>query len=284
LTYTNGVKAEVREVRTAGGSYVPEGYQRTWYKNGKLQSESYYIQGVLNGPATMWYENGQKQLEYLIVGGKPEGAAQFWYENGNLVGRGMLRGGERDGVWTLWDEEGHQVEEMDYRAGMKHGRDVRWRADGSIEWERTYENGRELGASHAEPEADQPADSRPGGATVRLKPSHGDFKLELTRAVVSDNGTLPTALRMYRHAMGRFPTTEEGLKALIRPPADEALRGRWEKGGGPFVEKDRDLRDLWSNSYVYRCPGTHNPDGFDLYSCGPDGVGNTDDDITNWEK
>ena len=42
------------------------------------------------------------------------------------------------------------------------------------------------------------------------------------------------------------------------------------------------MNDPWGNPYVYVCPGTHNTDGYDLHSFGPDGQDGTEDDIDNW--
>jgi general secretion pathway protein G len=91
------------------------------------------------------------------------------------------------------------------------------------------------------------------------------------------------ALDALRDDCGRFPTTEEGLAALcIRPAAIGETKWR-----GPYLSPPIPL-DPWGHAYVYRCPGVHNTNGFDIYSCGPDGVsksgGEDADDITNWPK
>jgi len=93
-----------------------------------------------------------------------------------------------------------------------------------------------------------------------------------------------TVLSMFKVDCGRYPTTEEGLKALmVRPQAIPAAN--WH---GPYFESAQSLKDHWNHDYVYRCPGIHNIDGFDLFSCGPDGVSITDgddtDDINNWNS
>lgn len=107
-------------------------------------------------------------------------------------------------------------------------------------------------------------------------------KIGLTEAAVT--GSLPNALKMYRVAMGRYPTTDEGLKALIQPPDDEEQAKAWKRGGGPFIEDEKGLKDQWGNEYRYTCPGTYNTEGFDLSSVGPDSQEGTDDDIVNWKK
>jgi len=91
------------------------------------------------------------------------------------------------------------------------------------------------------------------------------------------NETYKTGIMLYRAHTGSYPTTEEGLKVLVDKPAG-AKGKRWR---GPYLEKD-EFNDPWGNPYVYRQPGTHNTDSFDLYSLGADGV-ESDDDIGNWE-
>ena len=102
---------------------------------------------------------------------------------------------------------------------------------------------------------------------------------KLTRALIESglNGTLDR----YRLDMGYYPTTDEGLLALVEEPDDEELAEKW---GGPYVKKASDLRDQWGSDLIYRAPGEYNEGGYDLSSAGSDKDEGTDDDITNWEK
>jgi general secretion pathway protein G len=88
-----------------------------------------------------------------------------------------------------------------------------------------------------------------------------------------------TALDRYRKVLGRFPTTAEGLEALLSPPSSFADKAEeW-----PLVTGGRHaLQDPWGNPFRYECPGIHNPGSYDLYSFGPDGQEGGDDDIGNW--
>jgi general secretion pathway protein G len=94
-----------------------------------------------------------------------------------------------------------------------------------------------------------------------------------------------TSLGMFEVDVGRYPTTQEGLGALITRPADVS-EANW-RGPYNFTPEDltaKGLKDPWGHELVYRCPGVHNPDTYDLYSVGPDGKEGTDDDIGNWAK
>ncbi len=85
-----------------------------------------------------------------------------------------------------------------------------------------------------------------------------------------------TALGTYELQVGSYPTTQQGLEALIEEPSDA------EGWSGPYLESDVVPVDQWGNEWQYRCPGTHNEDGFDLYSYGPDQRAGGNDDIANW--
>ena len=87
-------------------------------------------------------------------------------------------------------------------------------------------------------------------------------------AAKADVANYKLALNAFEVDTGRYPTSDEGLRALVEKPGD--LTG-WQR---PYVEKLRD--DPWGKPYIYRAPGTGGKD-FDLFSMGPDGnEGGTD--------
>lgn len=90
------------------------------------------------------------------------------------------------------------------------------------------------------------------------------------------------ALDAYKRNNGNYPTTEQGLQALIAPPNSESVPRKWR---GPYIDPPVIQPDPWKRALIYAYPPKHNPDpeGFDLYSVGPDGHPNTDDDIVNWK-
>jgi general secretion pathway protein G len=89
---------------------------------------------------------------------------------------------------------------------------------------------------------------------------------------------LSTALDLYRMDAGQYPTTEQGLNALITAPTASPVPAQWN---GPYLKKKKVPKDPWGRDYVYASPGTHNPESYDLSSLGPDGTESADD-ITNW--
>jgi len=105
----------------------------------------------------------------------------------------------------------------------------------------------------------------------------GQSQEAVARVFVRDS--LKTALVRYRIDLGDYPSTNEGLAALITAPA-----GKTERWRGPYIEVPggKPPADPWGEPYRYRFPGTKNTGGYDLYSTGPDKVDGTDDDIGNW--
>ena len=95
----------------------------------------------------------------------------------------------------------------------------------------------------------------------------------------SDISTLSGALQLYKLDNGYYPTTEQGLDALVRPPATADASKSWKEGG--YVEGGKVPNDPWKNPYQYLSPGVNNP-GFDLWSNGKDGQSSTEDDIQSW--
>jgi general secretion pathway protein G len=91
--------------------------------------------------------------------------------------------------------------------------------------------------------------------------------------------SMKTSLTTYRIHMGDYPTTSEGLQALISRPANKA--DRWH---GPYIEGGKLPQDPWGEPYQYAYPGTRNKGGYDLWSKGPDKQSGTEDDIGNWDS
>lgn len=89
---------------------------------------------------------------------------------------------------------------------------------------------------------------------------------------------VPTALKLYELDNGFFPTSEQGLEALLKKPATEPVPANWN---GPYLE--RTPIDPWGKPYQYESPGTHRPHDYDLFSLGKSAKAEAkDDDIVNW--
>jgi general secretion pathway protein G len=79
------------------------------------------------------------------------------------------------------------------------------------------------------------------------------------------------ALDLYKLALRKYPSTGEGLNALVSPPNNQE----------PFMKEIP--KDPWDNPYSYVYPGTHNQGSYDICSNGPDMTAGTSDDVCNYE-
>jgi len=95
--------------------------------------------------------------------------------------------------------------------------------------------------------------------------------------------SLETALKLYKLDNGNYPTTEQGLQALVEAPTVEAQAKNWRQGG--YLEKGKVPKDPWDNDFVYLSPGMHGE--YDLASRGadgePEGEGKNKD-INSWDS
>ena len=97
-----------------------------------------------------------------------------------------------------------------------------------------------------------------------------------------DIGALGQALMLYKLDNGQYPTSDQGLQALVDPPSVGRLAKKWRKGG--YLDKNTVPKDPWDNDFIYISPGLHGD--YDLMSYGPDGEPGgeeLDADINSWE-
>jgi len=104
-------------------------------------------------------------------------------------------------------------------------------------------------------------------------------RIDTTRSTVESG--FAGALDLYRMHMGHYPTTDEGLAALMEAPDDDELAEKWR---GPYLKEGAKLEDAWGHEFVYESPGQVNENSYDLSSPGPNGQEGDDDDIRNWER
>ncbi len=102
---------------------------------------------------------------------------------------------------------------------------------------------------------------------------------QIKLASIAVNDSFKTSLVRYKIDLGDYPSTSEGLAALLTAPASGGDRWR-----GPYAELPGGKLpvDPWGEPYQYRNPGTHNKTSYDLSSKGPDKTDGTADDVGNW--
>ena len=98
------------------------------------------------------------------------------------------------------------------------------------------------------------------------------------KKAMADIQSLKIAMSAYVLQTGSLPSQEQGVKALWAKPTAEPIPDNWHK------IMDDEVLDPWDHPYQYVYPGKHNPDGYDIFSMGPDGQAGTDDDIGNWKS
>lgn len=118
-------------------------------------------------------------------------------------------------------------------------------------------------------------------AGPRLLGSQKKADIRVTKAQI---GNFESALKMYYADMRSYPSTEEGLEALIKAPADENKARKWDSEG--YLDDEVIPADPWGNAYVYEYLGAQDGarDFPRIRSAGPDGQAETDDDIINWRE
>lgn len=112
-----------------------------------------------------------------------------------------------------------------------------------------------------------------GSAIYMMKPQLNAAKIARAQG---DIQTIQTPLMTYEAQNGYLPSTEQGLAALVTQPSGDPRPRHWVQG------MESVPTDPWGMQYYYENPGKHNPNGFDLYSSGPDRKPGTADDVGNW--
>jgi general secretion pathway protein G len=116
-----------------------------------------------------------------------------------------------------------------------------------------------------------------GVAVVKLGGVSAEAKKTTARRQID---AYKTAIGLYEFHNGNYPSTEQGLAALITQPGGSPAPGNWQ---GPYLDPPVIRKDPWGRDYLYKFPGQKLPSGYDLYSPGPNGIEGDEDDIGNWQ-
>jgi len=102
-------------------------------------------------------------------------------------------------------------------------------------------------------------------------------------AVRAQIDRIEASLELYNMDNGRFPTSEQGLEALVEAPTSAPEPIHYQPGG--YIKGGRLPVDSWGNEYEYESPGTNNSNSYDIWSYGKDGTPGGEElnaDIGNW--
>ena len=100
--WTNGKKKAEGVVKDA----LEQGKWTFWSKDGIIQQEVTYKDGVFHGAYVNYDENGKKQEEGTFVNAKKEGICKMWYSSGQIEMIGYNKNGFNDSLWTFYYEDG----------------------------------------------------------------------------------------------------------------------------------------------------------------------------------
>jgi general secretion pathway protein G len=106
------------------------------------------------------------------------------------------------------------------------------------------------------------------GLTLNSHPGH----IAPIAKAKTDIRTIEDAAEQFKIDIGRFPTPDEGIDILVE---NQSGLENWK---GPYIKYQL---DPWGNDYAYQFPGKINPASFDIISAGPDGIPDTEDDLSN---
>ena len=113
--------------------------------------------------------------------------------------------------------------------------------------------------------------------TVNVMDRLEKARLETTKTQIK---SLEQVLDQYRLDNGSYPTTEQGLQALVAAPTFGKVPKRYPATG--YVKGGRLPKDAWGEDFVFSSPGG-NGHPYEIFSKGPDNQAGTDDDIKSWE-
>ena len=114
--------------------------EKEYYKNGSLESEATFKNGVIEGVGKVYYENGNLRAEIPFKNGKQEGIGKSYYENGNLEHEATFKNGVIEGIAKSYYENGNIASEITFMNGKAHG-SVKFYSKKLI-WQANAQNGK----------------------------------------------------------------------------------------------------------------------------------------------
>ena len=96
-----------------------EGLIKTYYPNGKIKSEIFYVNKIREGLAKFYYENGNLRQEFSYINGKADGLIKEYYESGKLKLTYNIENGKKEGRVSLFKDDGTYLTDMPYERGKR---------------------------------------------------------------------------------------------------------------------------------------------------------------------
>ena len=137
---------EKKELGYVEGEKEPfTGIAKEYYPNGKIETESFYANGKLNGKSITYYENGNLKYEENYKNSKLDGLIKTYFEDGTIRTEIYYKNGELDGLATEYYENGQVYIQESYKDGELDGESFNFNEDGSLRSKAVYKNGELVG-------------------------------------------------------------------------------------------------------------------------------------------
>lgn len=132
-------------VENKEGSFIKDGFYKTWFKNGQIESKGLYAENKKDGLWKYWHSNGQIKSEYSFKQDSLDGILKKWYDNSQLSINGKYNNGKLVGEWLTYHDNGQLMSKENYSNGLKQGLFTSWYMNGQKASKEMYSDGVENG-------------------------------------------------------------------------------------------------------------------------------------------
>jgi len=139
------LQEQYQVIETKDGSFVKDGYYKTWFSNGQIENQGDYTDGKRTGNWKNWYSNGQLHEDINFKEDSLDGEFKKWHENGKKLIEGKYEFGNLVGKWQSWHDNGQLSADENYVNDKLEGKQTYWYANGQKLTEGNYINGKKDG-------------------------------------------------------------------------------------------------------------------------------------------
>lgn len=132
-------------IENKDGSFIKDGYYKTWFENGQIESQGDYSNNKKTGIWKTWFDNGQIEMECSYKEDSLDGDFKKWFENNKVKATGKMNFGKCDGKWQTWYDNGQLESDENYLNGKSEGKFTYWYQNGQKRLEGEYKNGQQNG-------------------------------------------------------------------------------------------------------------------------------------------
>jgi antitoxin component YwqK of YwqJK toxin-antitoxin module len=197
-----------------------EGKWVTYNENGKLNQETYWINGLQDGLQKYYFENGLIEEEFYCQNGKMNGYAKYYYNSGKLKGEGNFKNGNfqnvsrigipqdgREGKWVVYHMNGKIKEESNWTSGLLNGTFRSYNSDGTLDEVTNYKNGQQDGVNKVYFQNGKLKEE----VTYKNDKKHGSAKAYFENGKLMASATYDTTSRAESHFCGNiYEYNEDG--------------------------------------------------------------------------